>query len=49
MRHDGREVEYGSAEDLLSRIRVIERASLSGSSGTPAAAHSCGFASFSRT
>lgn len=48
VRYDGREVEYGSAEDLLSRIRVIERSIQAASSGSAASQHSCGFGSFSR-
>lgn len=34
--YDGRTVDYGSADDLLSRIRTIERA-MSGTSRPPVA------------
>jgi hypothetical protein len=44
--YDGRAVEYGSAEDLLQRIRTIEREIAQSQSGTarPIAA----YAAFSR-
>lgn len=44
--YQGRSVEYGSASDLLSRIRVLERDAdnASASSRQPV----CGFAAFSR-
>ena len=41
--YDGRSVEYGSAEDLLARIRTIERAMAGASRPLPAA----GLAGFS--
>lgn len=46
--YDGRVVEYGSASDLLSRIRVIERDMAAAGGGSAAAMPTCGFASFSR-
>ena len=42
--YDGRSVEYGSAEDLLVRIRTIERAVAGASRPLPVA----GLAGFSR-
>lgn len=42
--YDGKSVEYGSADDLLSRIRTIEREMSSTSSPLPVA----GFAGFRR-
>lgn len=41
--YDGRTVEYGSADDLLKRIRTIER-----EVATPARPPVAGFAGFSR-
>ncbi|MBB4212694.1 gpW protein [Rhodothalassium salexigens DSM 2132] len=41
--YDGKTVEYGSAEDLLRRIRTIER-QLAGATARPIA----GYAGFSR-
>jgi hypothetical protein len=43
--YDGRTVEYGSADDLLKRIRTIEREMAATSS---AALPAAGFAGFSR-
>lgn len=43
--YDGRTVEYGSADDLLKRIRTIEREMAATSSATLPVA---GFARFSR-
>ncbi len=43
--YDGRSVDYGSATDLLSRIRTIER-EMAGS--TPAKLPMAGFAGFGR-
>jgi hypothetical protein len=43
--YDGRSVEYGSAEDLLRRIRLIE-SELAAASGKPKPRRS--FASFSK-
>jgi hypothetical protein len=43
--YDGRTVEYGSADDLLKRIRTIEREMAATSAATPPVA---GFAGFSR-
>jgi DNA-binding transcriptional regulator PaaX len=42
--YDGRTVEYGSADDLLKRIRTIEREM----AGETAVAPVAGFAGFSR-
>lgn len=42
--YDGKTVEYGSAEDLLGRIRTVERQIASASKPLPIA----GFAGFSR-
>jgi hypothetical protein len=42
--YDGKSVDYGTAEDLLARIRTIERA-VAGTSGSPPVA---GLAGFSR-
>ncbi len=42
--YEGRSVEYGSAEDLLSRIRTIEREMAAASKPLPVA----GFAGFRR-
>ena len=41
--YDGKSVDYGSAEDLLGRIRTIER-QIAGATSRPVA----GFAGFSR-
>ena len=41
--YDGKSVDYGSAEDLLARIRTIER-QVAGAAARPIA----GFAGFSR-
>lgn len=43
--YDGRTVEYGSADDLLKRIRTIEREMAATSTGAVPVA---GFAGFSR-
>nr|CAX84083.1 conserved uncharacterized protein [uncultured bacterium] len=43
--YDGKSVEYGSAEDLLSRIRTVEREV---SAATGRARHSHSFAGFSK-
>ena len=43
MSYDGKPVEYGSAEDLLGRIRTIER-QINGAVNRPIA----GFAGFAR-
>jgi hypothetical protein len=43
--YDGKTVEYGSAADLLSRIRTIEREI---AAGTSASLPVTGFAGFSR-
>jgi hypothetical protein len=43
--YDGKTVEYGSAADLLSRIRTIEREITGGAENRPPVA---GFAGFSR-
>lgn len=43
--YDGRTVEYGSADDLLKRIRTIEREMAGETSGS---APTAGFAGFSR-
>jgi hypothetical protein len=43
--YDGRTVEYGSADDLLKRIRTIEREMAAGNPSRPPVA---GLASFSR-
>lgn len=43
--YDGKTVEYGSAADLLSRIRTIEREIAGGTENRPSVA---GFAGFSR-
>lgn len=43
--YDGRTVEYGSSDDLLKRIRTIER-EMAGETPTPPPV--AGFASFSR-
>ncbi|MGE3711818.1 MAG: phage head-tail joining protein [Hyphomicrobiaceae bacterium] len=43
--YDGRTVEYGSADDLLKRIRTIEREM---AADTPARPPVAGFAGFSR-
>jgi len=43
--YDGRTVEYGSADDLLTRIRTIEREIAAASS---ASAPVAGYAGFSR-
>jgi hypothetical protein len=43
--YDGKTVEYGSAVDLLSRIRTIEREIAGGAENRPPVA---GFAGFSR-
>ena len=42
--YDGKSVDYGSAEDLLGRIRTIERAI----AGTKKSAQVAGLAGFSR-
>lgn len=42
--YDGKSVEYGSAEDLISRIRTIERDIVASKKPLPVA----GFAGFSR-
>ena len=42
--YDGKSVEYGSADDLLGRIRTIERAMTGGGNPLPVA----GLARFSR-
>jgi hypothetical protein len=43
--YDGQTVEYGSADDLLSRIRLIER-EMAGAAGRPRPV--AGFARFGR-
>ncbi|MEO5375967.1 MAG: hypothetical protein H7840_17210 [Alphaproteobacteria bacterium] len=43
--YEGKSVEYGSAEDLLSRIRTIER-EMAGTAGKSRSTH--GYASFSK-
>jgi hypothetical protein len=43
--YDGKTVEYGSADDLLKRIRTIEREQAAASEASPPVA---GFAGFSR-
>ncbi len=43
--YEGKSVEYGSADDLLKRIRTIEREI---ASGTPSPLPLAGFAGFSR-
>jgi hypothetical protein len=43
--YDGRTVEYGSADDLLKRIRTIEREQAAVSEASPPVG---GFAGFSR-
>lgn len=40
--YDGKSVEYGSADDLLGRIRTIERA-MTGAGNLPPAAGLAGF------
>jgi len=42
--YDGKTVEYGSADDLLGRIRTIERATTGAGNSLPMA----GFAGFKR-
>ena len=46
--HDGKSVDYGSAEDLLTRIRTIERAIERAIAGTTRPLPVAGLAGFSR-
>ena len=41
--YDGRTVDYGSADDLLSRIRTIERAMAANTASKPPVAGVAGF------